>query len=443
VSLPEAVRLGAWLGGAAAAAVIVREDRRSRRVPNAALAALGALTLTGWAALLLHSAFSTPGTSLPWAWHRGLGAHAAAAAAAGLGLWRAGVWPAGDAKLFILLAWLLPLAEPGLAPGGARLAVALLLNVFLPAAAVFLAAGLAWVWHTRLRHDAGFLRELGWAYVRDYARARQARLSADAAAAARGFYRGVVDEPARAAAGVLDALALAAAGVSALSALPGARGPWAALGFFLAWDVAGRLVGRRVLWPLSAAAAWWASGRAADPAALAGQAGLWLAFAAAMAAGRAAAAAFMGAEERLLPAAWLFGPLLGLAPFVLSQRGGWAAWAWWGAAGGAAWWFVNAFMEEDCFRLPPERFAAGLVPAAATLGLAQGDADFWARHFARRYPDGLTARQARALRGWARRDGHAELSFKTTRPFALWIFLGGALTALLGRDLPGAAWGAR
>ncbi|TBR21818.1 hypothetical protein EPO15_09350, partial [bacterium] len=340
MSVPEAVRAGAWLGGLSCAAVIVREDRRSRRVPNAALGAMAALVLGGWATLALHTALSS-GVGLPWLWHRGLAAHAAAAAAAGLGLWRAGVWPAGDAKLFILLAWLLPLAEPSLSVGGVRLAVALLMNVFLPAAAVFLAAGLAWLWHSRLRHDAGFLRQLGWEYVRDYARARQARLAADGTAALAGGWRSLRAEPGRAAAAVLDAAAMALAGASALSLTGRGGGPWAALGFFLVWDVVGRLVGRRVLWLLSAAAVW-AAARAGSPAALAAQAGQWLVFGAALGAGRAGAAALLGAEERLLPAAWLFGPLLGLAPLALS--GGLGAWAWWGAAGGAAYWFVDAFL---------------------------------------------------------------------------------------------------
>lgn len=441
MSFPEAVRAGAWLGGFSCAVVIVREDWRSRRVPNAALGAMAVLALGGWAALALHTAFAG-GAGLPWPWHRALAVHAAVASAAGLGLWRAGVWPAGDAKLFILLAWLLPLAEPSLPSGGARLAVTLLLNVFLPAAAVFLAAGLAWLWHSRLRHDAGFLRQLGWEYVRDYARARQSRLGSRAFAAVEGWGRSLRAEPGRTASAVIDALAMAAAGVSALSLTGYSGGPWAALGFFLVWGVAGRLVGRRVLWPLSAVAAW-AAARAGSPAALASQAGLWLAFGAALGAGRAAAGALLGTQERLLPAAWLFGPLLGLAPLALS--GGLGEWVWWGAAGGAAYWFVDTFLAEDCFRLPPERFGPGLVCAAATAVAIAADADFSQRHFARRYPDGLTARQARALRGWARRRGGCELAFKTTRPFALWIFLGGALTALLGRDLVSAAtaWGAR
>ena len=56
-------------------------------------------------------------------------------------LWQLDVWPAGDAKLFTLLAFYLPLLLPGRMPV-AKLGIVWLANIFVPAAAALLAESL-------------------------------------------------------------------------------------------------------------------------------------------------------------------------------------------------------------------------------------------------------------------------------------------------------------
>ncbi|NNN04453.1 MAG: hypothetical protein HKL90_00995 [Elusimicrobia bacterium] len=77
-------------------------------------------------------------------------------------LWWFGVWPAGDAKLFLLLAALYPLTTLGGPSYGRRLFLIALINTFIPASiAVFLRA-LHYVYSTRLSHRRHFFIQLGW-----------------------------------------------------------------------------------------------------------------------------------------------------------------------------------------------------------------------------------------------------------------------------------------
>ena len=83
-------------------------------------------------------------------------------AGAALALWRLDVWPAGDAKLFILLSALYPLASPVVRAGEGRLVLSVLINAFIPASlAVFIQAG-KYVLQTRLIHRRKFVIQLGW-----------------------------------------------------------------------------------------------------------------------------------------------------------------------------------------------------------------------------------------------------------------------------------------
>lgn len=427
MSLELCVRAGAWAVGGAAAFAVIRQDSLRRRIPNAVLRLLALGILAGY--VLLSARFVA-------AFYRDGALSAGASLLAGVALWRLGVWPAGDAKLFILLAWLAPLAEPALAAQRWRLPLVLLLNTFIPAAAVILAAGGFWFWHTRLRHGAGFLGQMGLCRFPEYAAKRHAELKAQGRRAGLRLRVALTRRPGRLASSLADQCAMAGAGAAFMTAAQGwAGGVWAALIFCVFWDGARRSVGAWTarLAAGAAVACLWSLG--APAAELGSRFGLWLLFSLGMAAGRGALSFVMGAREKFIALAWVAGPLLAAAPWALGAAGGWERWAWAGLFGGFAWGLALLFLEEDGFILPPDRVTPSLVPSPATLAAVAEDAEFSERHFRRVYPDGLTSRQAAALRGWAGRRGLAHLSFRRTRPFAAWICLGGGLSVLLGRDL--------
>lgn len=78
--------------------------------------------------------------------------HAGFSAAAAYALWRLRIWPAGDVKLFVLLALCYPLMR---IPGSFRsglLFLEVLINVFVPAAVFLFFTALEYLWRTRFAH---------------------------------------------------------------------------------------------------------------------------------------------------------------------------------------------------------------------------------------------------------------------------------------------------
>ena len=137
--------------------------------------------------------------------------HVALCVFAALALWKLGVWPAGDAKLFVLIGALYPLLDIGDPLRYERLFLSALINTFLPAAAVLFMRACYYVYDTRLRHNLDFLRRLGWrreitflseqswTQLRDYARelwpkakALLSRLKTDPRAAALTLFQWLV-----------------------------------------------------------------------------------------------------------------------------------------------------------------------------------------------------------------------------------------------------------
>ncbi|MFI5360691.1 MAG: hypothetical protein ACHQ49_01875 [Elusimicrobiota bacterium] len=120
-------------------------DWRENRVPNR-LALLGlAAFAAGVAFHLLVSAIGHRGLIwldlgeyyMPWRFFPRLGAHAFLSLAAGWTLWRLDIWPAGDAKLYIVLSWLLPLANANLSGFPQLLFMVFLINCFVPSGILF------------------------------------------------------------------------------------------------------------------------------------------------------------------------------------------------------------------------------------------------------------------------------------------------------------------
>ena len=128
------------IGGAATAS-----DWRDNRVPNR-LSLLGlAAFAAGVAYHLVVSALGCWGLRwfdlgeyyMPWRFFPMLGAHALLSLTAGWTLWRLDIWPAGDAKLYIVLSWLLPLANANLSGFPKLLFMVFLINCFVPSGLLF------------------------------------------------------------------------------------------------------------------------------------------------------------------------------------------------------------------------------------------------------------------------------------------------------------------
>lgn len=133
---------GAFLG---LASVISYEDWRTRKIRNrlvvGGLLACAAVLLVLLANSLLGAGRLRLGALgeyyLPLAFYPRLALHLALSLAAGVGLWRWGIWPAGDAKFFALAALFAALIDPNLPGFPLLLCLILLINIFVPAGIVF------------------------------------------------------------------------------------------------------------------------------------------------------------------------------------------------------------------------------------------------------------------------------------------------------------------
>jgi hypothetical protein len=117
----------------------------------------------GYALLLAHTGLGIAGWTSRyffWGFYAAAAAHVALSAVVAMALWQLRIWPAGDAKLFVLLAAAYPLMRGSFNPD--RLFLSLLINTFLPAAAFLFLRALWYVFDTRLRSTRPFLAALGW-----------------------------------------------------------------------------------------------------------------------------------------------------------------------------------------------------------------------------------------------------------------------------------------
>jgi hypothetical protein len=148
-------------------------DWREQKIRNHYVKFWLKLVLAGYALLLVQSVLGELGVIRVFivrGWYLALLEHAAFSVAAAYALWRLRIWPAGDVKLFVLLALCYPLMR---IPGSFRsglLFLEVLINVFVPAAAfLFLTAG-QYLWQTRFAHytahAASYLRKVRLPRVR-------------------------------------------------------------------------------------------------------------------------------------------------------------------------------------------------------------------------------------------------------------------------------------
>lgn len=125
----------------------VREDNASGKIRNALIAA----GLAGVAVALLLLAVQTAFHESPFGsqigMHQALPTgyftkyvyHGLAVLLAAVGLWKIGTWPAGDAKLYILVSFAIPVIIPTVEYFPGLLFLSVLINIFVPAGICFMA----------------------------------------------------------------------------------------------------------------------------------------------------------------------------------------------------------------------------------------------------------------------------------------------------------------
>jgi len=114
---------------------VCREDNRCGKIRNALILKGLKICLAAACATALFG-LAGHGT-VPSDWTAGFIINAAISAFASVIMWKGGVWPAGDAKFFILSAAALPVIIPKAAYFPYTLFLSLLMNILIPAAAVF------------------------------------------------------------------------------------------------------------------------------------------------------------------------------------------------------------------------------------------------------------------------------------------------------------------
>jgi hypothetical protein len=368
---------------------------------------------------------------------------------AALALWWFGVWPAGDAKLFILLSALYPLTNFFAGSDDRRLFLTALINTFIPASiAVFLRAG-RYVFETRLVHRRHFLVQLGW--TREWSFILQ---SFREAAGRLGPWAAKAREAALSAAArpgpVLARIGLWAVSMLVLSFFSYylkafSRSPVLATlfwgGAFILWSRLASAVGEKYC-----------------------RAGLG-----ALAVGLL----FFRPPEHLADLSRIFVNLslfnlffnMGInwtmtvlagntgAAYVLTLFGGCAG-ALIGAAaariGGLAPSYAHTFFilagmglffglslvlvrlwDKEVLPSAVGEVSSYAVLAPAFLERLRQDPGFFDEHFSRLYADGLTGAQAAALQEWCAREGVEMIPLTPTISFAAWIFLGFFLARIM------------
>lgn len=119
------------------AASVTARDMSTRKIPNASI--MAGLRLLG-AALLVFALYTWLGYSghahsfMHLNFYGLMAVHIFWSVLAGVILWYAEIWPAGDAKFFILVSVALPLANPYLHNFPSHLFLSLLINIFVAAA---------------------------------------------------------------------------------------------------------------------------------------------------------------------------------------------------------------------------------------------------------------------------------------------------------------------
>lgn len=436
-------------------------DWTEQKIRNRYLALWIKLILAAYGAVALHTLAGLGGLLSVYLlpdYFVSLAGYASLSAAAAAALWWLRVWPAGDVKLFSLLALFYPLLEiPADFRSGLRF-LETLINVFVPAAA-FLFATASWhLWRTRFSHQKRFFETLGPWRAAPYLLRRSRQALSVARRELAEWARAWRDPRAF----LLDALSWLAS-MAAMSAVSYAlndvvRRPVAktllCFGLFFAWSRFCAWLGRGRSLALVLALCGLLLRLHPDVhwGLLAGIFGHISVFSFCIFFGIQIAFKLVAGH-----AGFLFMPLLFMLPGLIP-------WGWlaglgarlWGAAGWVAWapptlglggafaglgmWagmglffglslvFVRIWDAESCVTLRPEQISPFMNPGPSLLERLRRDEAYFQDHFSSLYADGLTPEQVRALQAWCRRRRVRQVPLAPTISFANWIFFGYFLT---------------
>lgn len=367
---------------AAWAVGVVNVDLASKKIPNARLAAGFKLLLLAAGALLANTLLGLYGATTDFlnpVFYRLWLTHLLLAATAGVILWYSEVWPAGDAKFFMLAAAWLPLINPFVGNFPGYLFLAMLVNIFVAASLYAVGAFIA----------SGFMS----ATPADFFR----KLGGDIRERMTALVTGSVAGRAAAAAYMLNLTLLfllqQIVNIEARGLLARFLGRPDLLFFFLffLWDKVGGFFKSKL----------WAYGACA----------LYLVY---------FAAGYFLFRERML--AMVAIAALNVFKFSLLLFFGRA--------------MLEFLMEKkDLVFLTADEVEPGVILSSRFAGTLKNNPAFEGL-FDDCFKDGLDEEQAAALKDWLRRlPGEAKAEAVRGRAFAQWILAGACLTLLLDRNL--------
>lgn len=454
------MRIVALIGLAAMGARFITTDLREKRIYNrdvllsaAVIAALYGLLMlhTWWADVFASSVGSARFDFLPWEHFQACARHAAVALAMSLTLWVFRIWPAGDAKLYFLLAVLLPLIDPSGLALSYRLPLALLVNIFIPAAFVILLRSVLWLWTFRLRHGFAFYADLGRSRVGRYIVDTAREAWRDGTKELRAWREKAKTEPAEAVKTGLSFGAVALFGGLVLAHLqltmPWYRyfGPVAGFAVVIAWRWLKERFSEETLSGLVAVGAVGAMAAGGKPFWEVFRVTLlqWSFFSVLFQAGTVLLRHILTKKGEgfttflfILGTASSLGLLPVLFPFLFTGLArSTALWAFFGIVFGVVYALVYSALEENVIYCPTERIHPRLVLASAAWDGIRRDEAFYRENFRWRYPDGLTASQAESLKKWCRERSMEAIAVRKPEPFAIWVFTGMLLTLVMKGDV--------
>jgi hypothetical protein len=363
--------------------IIAREDFSVGKIRNKWLARIFAVCVVGYGlqfALSVAGHFGLAHRYLFYRFYPAAAIHIAISLAAALALWILDIWPAGDAKLFILCATFVPLINPTQRAFPYYLSLNLLVNTFVLAALFILASvTVSLAKELKALGIAGAMAKLrSWPESATRAlRERAARWKESVPVA-------------------VNTAGLFLAQTIARPILAGRLHSWASspiiiyLLLFALWDNLKRFVSN-------------------GPLALVSGVGV-MAF---------IASGLFGGSARPL-----------LAPFL-------ARWLGFGVFFGPARALLDLYVTKRASRLVDCRdIAPGMILSEESLAFLRRDREYFSRHFTPIFKDGLSAAQAQALKQWllGLPAGSNSIEILNAAPFGVWIIVGTLFTLAARRD---------
>lgn len=451
----------AWLAFAAAWIHMGWVDWTQQKIRNHFLLLWLKFAVAGHAALAAHSLLGHYGHASSYLLSDYYWAQAGYWGAAGLSaavLWMLRIWPAGDVKLYALLALWLPLLR---LPGNFRsglLFLETLINTFIPACLFLFASACWYLWRTRFSHQKEFVVELGAGKVAGWLLEKSVEAARLAWAETKLWVRGYWNDPKGFAFDAVNWLSM----LAAMSLISYALGDLVKSNFlktavcfalFFGWSRFCMMIGRG--WALGLVMAGFGVFVAKNPSVnwpvLAASFGHISMFSLCLFFGIQIAFKLVAGQTGflfmplvfmipgLLPHAWAWlkgvslpsAAALGAPPWMAELAGLWT-WAAMGLFFGLSLVFVRIWDSESYKSVSPEQITPYMTPGPALVEALRQDADFFEEHFDTLYADGLTPDQAEALKEWCEENGVKQVPLAPTISFANWVFFGYFLTVAIG-----------